>query len=196
MCEAAEEDEAPACRDDDAAIGIVGMYLGLTLTGCADPIMDGACVDPPVKELCPVTCGVCEAAEEAEEEEVEEVVVEEEEVVEAPGCRDNDAAIGIVGIFSGFTLTGTMPDFAGCADPTMDGQCVDPSVKELCPVTCGVCEAAEEDEAPGCRDDDAAIRIVGMRMGLTLTGCADPFVVGRSPTGGGALWMGHASIHR
>ena len=78
----------------------------------------------------------------SEEEEVDEEAEEEEEEVEAPACRDDDAAIIE-------RMAVAMP-ITGCADPFMDGACVDPEVgptmKGLCPVTCGVCEAEEEAE--------------------------------------------------
>ena len=104
--------------------------------------MDGACVDPPVKELCPVTCGVCEAEEE----------VEEEEEVEAPACLDDDAAF--IEMMEPMITANPMitegPMITGCADPNVDWVCDDPEfgppMKELCPVTCGVCEAEEEAE--------------------------------------------------
>jgi sugar lactone lactonase YvrE len=74
----------PACRDDDAAIiENVLALTGFTITGCADLSADpnvDLCsgVLPGAEELCPVSCGVCEAPTTEEEVSTSAPTTEEE----------------------------------------------------------------------------------------------------------------------
>ena len=51
---------AKHCRDNDAGASAMASAAGLEVPSCADGKMLGLCGEPAAKEMCPVTCGVCE----------------------------------------------------------------------------------------------------------------------------------------
>ncbi len=124
----------------------------MTITSCGDvaTMYDHATHGITLRQLCPVTCSAC--------------------ATPAPttsGCADNDANTITAAASVGMTIT-SCGDVATMCDHTTYSN----TLKQLCPVTCGVCPT----QAPitsDCADNDANAITTAASVGMTITSCGD-----------------------